>query len=240
VNTSLQGTLLVDEYCAMNLDSATRSMVAEPCARTVSLHGDVSRPGVVTRAQWIGLALVLLAAFGMWYYVARILIPAQHAAGTKFADSGGYFSDFCPYWYGSRGLLLHGRSPYMSPQLSLENQQCYLGRIVDPHSVTPDFAYPAYVVFVMAPMLAFNSFHTARIVFALILVLLTAASVVFWTRAFRLRVNSVTLATILAALMATFPVVQGMVLQQLTLLVAVLIAATAAAKSMVLPHNWCS
>jgi len=215
----------------MDVDSATRAIgVADRRDPDVAIQAAPydNRGASISKSHWIGLVLAVLAAFGMWYYVGRVLIPYQQGERVQAGSPHGNFSDFCPYWLGTRELLVYGRSPYLSPELSIEDQKCYLGAVIDPHLVTPDFAYPPYVVFIVAPTLAF-SFPTARIVVAIILVLLTTASVLLWTRAFHLRASFITIATIIAALMGTFPVVQGLVLQQLTMLVAGLLALSAAA-----------
>ena len=67
----------------------------------------------------------------------------------------GNLSDLYPRWLGARELLRHGRNPY-SAEITREIQQGYYGRPLDPSR--PDdpkdqqgFAYPVYVVFLLAP-----------------------------------------------------------------------------------------
>ena len=87
-------------------------------------------------------------------------------------------------------MLLHHRDPY-SPGLTREIQIGYYGRPLDPSR--PDdpkdqqrFAYPVYVVFLMAPTIGL-SFPAAQTCFRWLFVLLTLVSVPLWLRAARWR-----------------------------------------------------
>ena len=170
-------------------------------------------------------------AASMWFYVQRVLIPYQRADAARHDRPRGNLSDLYPRWLGARELLLHHRNPY-SPEITREIQQGYYGRPLDPNR--PDdpkdqqgFAYPVYVVFLLAPTIHLP-FPDVQIGFGLLLVLLAVAAVPLWLRAIRWRPSRGTFAILLLLTLGSFPVVQGIKLQQLSLLVSVFIAAAAA------------
>jgi len=71
---------------------------------------------------------------------------------------------------GGRELLLHGRNPY-SDETTVEIQKGYYGRALDAARAEDPkdrkgFAYPAYVVFVLAPLIGFP-FPQVQIFFSL-------------------------------------------------------------------------
>jgi hypothetical protein len=167
----------------------------------------------------------------MWFYVQRVLIPYERADAAAHDRPRGNLSDLYPRWLGARELLLHHRNPY-SNDVAAEIQLGYYGRELDP--ARPDdpkdrqgFAYPVYVVFVLAPLIGFP-FHNVQIFFHWLLVGLTVASVWLWLRALRWHLPLLALASCVAFTLASFPAVQGIKLQQLTLLVAALLAGSVA------------
>ena len=167
----------------------------------------------------------------MWFYVQRVLIPYEKADAAAHQRPRGNLSDLYPRWLGARELLLHHRNPY-GTEIGLEIQEGYYGRPLD--ASRPDdpkdrqaFAYPLYVVFLLAPFIGF-SFHAVQICFYCLLVILTAASVFLWMRALRWKPPVAAVAICLALTLGSFPAVQGIKLQQLSLLVAGLLAGCAA------------
>ena len=173
-------------------------------------------------------ATVLVLAFGMIYYYNGVLIAIrQRQFPLPGALQRGNVSDLYPRWLGARELLLHGRNPY-SPEITREIQRGFYGRPLDPsnrHDPTDSeaFAYPVYVVFLLAPSLHF-SFDTVRIVFTVVLLMLTAASFPLWLRALRLSLPPRVALMAFVATMSSFAVVDGLHLEQITLLVAALLA----------------
>jgi hypothetical protein len=73
------------------------------------------------------------------------------------------------------------------------------------------------------------SFNAVRAVLGILLPLLTAASLVFWLRAFRLQVSTSTLAIAVIFLLVSYPVLEGLYAQQAGLLVGVALAMSMAA-----------
>ena len=101
------------------------------------------------------LAFALLLAGSMWFYVQHVLIPHQQSEAALYGIPRGNLSDLYPRWLGARELLLHHRNPY-SAEVTREIQAGYYGRPLDPalpHDPKDEqrFAYPAYVVFLLAP-----------------------------------------------------------------------------------------
>jgi hypothetical protein len=172
-----------------------------------------------------------IAAASMWSYVDRILVGHQIADAAAHDRPRGNLSDLYPRWLGARELLLHHRNPY-SDEITLEIQQGYYGRVLD--SARPDdpkdqqgFAYPVYVVFLLSPLIQFP-FHNVQIFFFWLLIFLTAASVWLWLRVLRWQLPLVGVATCVVLTLGSFPAVQGIKLQQLSLLAATILAGSAA------------
>ncbi|HZW81368.1 MAG TPA: glycosyltransferase family 87 protein [Candidatus Deferrimicrobiaceae bacterium] len=185
-----------------------------------------------TGGKLVGFFLVAaLAAASMWFYVDRILVSYQVADAAAHQRPRGNLSDLYPRWLGARELLLHGRNPY-SDDITIEIEKGYYGRALD--EARPDdpkdrqgFAYPVYVVFVLAPLIGLP-FHEVQIFFHWLLLAVTAASVWFWLKALRWRLPPLAIAAAMALTLGSVPGVQGIKLQQLSLLVAALLAGSAA------------
>jgi len=185
----------------------------------------------------LGLLLALLFAASTWFYVQRVLVPYQKADAAVHGRPRGNLSDLYPRWLGARELLLHHRNPY-SAQVTREIQTGYYGRPLDPDRADDPrfdepkdqqgFAYPVLVVFLLAPTVGLP-FPVVQAGFCWLLVILTLASVLLWLQVLRWR-PSATVTTILIVLtFGSYAVVQGIKLQQLTLVVSALLAGCAGA-----------
>ena len=177
------------------------------------------------------LILAVLAAASMWFYFDRILVAYQVADAAQHERPRGNLSDLYPRWLGARELLLHHRNPY-GDDITTEIEKGYYGRVLDPNR--PDdpkdrqgFAYPVYVVFLLAPLIGFP-YHGVQIFFHWMLISLTAASIWLWLRALRWRLSLPEIAICIALTLGSVPAVQGIKLQQLSLLVAALLAGAVA------------
>jgi hypothetical protein len=170
----------------------------------------------------------------MWLYVECILIPHQKSEAEARDIPRGNLSDLYPRWLGARELLLHGRDPY-GEDVTREVQIGYYGRQLD-HSRPNDpkdeqgFAYPVYVVFIIAPTVKL-SFSIVQPAFTWTLWLLTAVSAPIWVAALRLRASVSTKLTWVLVSLGCFPAVQGIKLQQLSLLIAFFLAGSIYAAS---------
>ncbi len=168
-------------------------------------------------------------AAAMWIWVQRIAIPHQQSESVAKGIPRGNLSDLYPRWLGARELVVHGRDPYGS-DITREIQAGYYGRPIDPERPNDPkdqqaFAYPLYIVFVLAPTVGLP-FPIVQRIFLWLLVLLTAASVPLWLRALGWRVATTWQLVWIILVTGCFPAIQGFKLQQLTLLVVALVAAS--------------
>lgn len=186
---------------------------------------------MAARSQFVVFLIAALAAASMWFYVDRILVGYQVADAAAHERPRGNLSDLYPRWLGARELLLRHRNPY-GDDLAIEIQKGYYGRALDPSRPNDPkdqqgFAYPVYVVFLLAPLIGLP-FPEVQIFFHGLLIVLTAASVWLWLRALRWRLPPLAIATCMLLTLGCVPAVQGIKLQQLSLLVAALLAGSAA------------
>lgn len=200
-------------------------------------RGEIARSGRSARLLALALGLGVVASASTWFYMDYILRAQQVADAAAHDRPRGNLSDLYPRWLGARELLLRGRNPY-SEDITREIQRGYYGRPLD-HARLEDpkdqqgFAYPVYVVFLLAPSvnLPFEAVETG---FRWLLVSLAVVSVLLWLRVVRWKISP-GYALVLAILaLGWLPMVQGIKLQQLSLLVAALLAASCAC----LCRNW--
>ena len=179
----------------------------------------------------VALAVAIVASGSTWFYVNHILRAQQIADAALHDRPRGNLSDLYPRWLGARELLQHRRNPY-DADITREIQQGYYGRPLDP--ARPDdpkdqqgFAYPVYVVFLLAPTvgLPFDAVQTG---FRWLLVALAAGSVLLWLKVLRWKASLAVKLILITLILGWLPIVQGLKLQQLTLLVAGLLAACGA------------
>jgi len=177
------------------------------------------------------LFLAAALAAGMWCYADLILVPHQVAEAARREQPRGNLSDLYPRWLGARELLLHGRDPYGS-DVTREIQAGYYGRELDfrrPNDPKDQqgFAYPIYVVFLLAPTMK-APFATVQLAFRWILILFIAASVPLWLWVVGWRISAAATLTAIFLILGSFPSVQAIKLQQLSVVVCLLLAASAA------------
>lgn len=175
--------------------------------------------------------LAAVVAASMWFYVNGILRTHQVADAKARQVPRGNLSDLYPRWWGTRELLLHHRNPY-SRDITLEIQEGYYGRRLD--SARPNdpkdqqgFAYPVYVVFLLAPFV-WLPFSALMVIFYWFLVIATAVSVWLWLRVLRWQLSVTEVVICVTLVLGSFPAIQGIKLQQLSLLAAGLLACAVA------------
>ena len=181
----------------------------------------------VSRRWLIGLSLSLVAAASAWLYFQRVLIPYQQSDALVKQKPRGNLSDLYPRWLGARELLVHNRDPY-GDDITREIQTGYYGRPLDPTRPNDPkdqqgFAYPIYVVLMLAPTVTLPFPTVQRIVFWLFVVL-TTMSVPLWLGTLRWRLSRAATVVAILLTLGCFPAIQGLRLQQLTVLVVALIA----------------
>jgi len=179
----------------------------------------------------VGLALSLVASASTWFYMNRILRAQQVADAVAHSRPRGNLSDLYPRWLGARELLQHGRNPY-SAEITREIQLGYYGRPLDPARAEDPkdqqgFAYPAYVVFLLAPSIDLP-FDTVQKALRCLLIVLAVSTVLLWLYVLRWKLSRGTGLILIVLMLGWLPMVQGIKLQQLSLLVAGLLAACGA------------
>jgi len=181
------------------------------------------------------LIWVLLIALGTIYYYFDLLIPRARSADAANQMVGlyDYGGDFYPIWLTGRELLFHGRNPY-TREMTQQIQLGLFGRVMDPRRPSDQsadfraFSYPLYTDLLAGPLLPLG-FDAVRIVLALLLPVLTAASLALWLRAFHLQLSPTTSAVAVILLLVSYPVLEGLYAQQAGLLVGAVLAMSAAA-----------
>lgn len=180
------------------------------------------------------LLLVLLAAAGMTYYYLGIFMP--HTRATNVTRPVGRYSfgnDFYPLWLVSRNCTFQRVDPYTT-EVTREIQTGIFGRVLstshpgDPPSYYRTFAYPAFVTLFGLPV-AWLPFTAARIVVAIVMLILTATSVLLWAKATGASLNPA-LAVIYSALtLSSYQGLSAIYALQPGLIVGFLLAASVAA-----------
>lgn len=172
------------------------------------------------------VAFSVILAVGGWLYLQRVLIAHQVRDAAANNRPRGNLSDLYPRWLGARELLLHGRDPY-SAEVTREIQAGYYGRPLDTtRSGDPrdkaGFAYPVYVVFFLSPTVKLP-FAIVQRSFFWLLVFLTAVSTVLWFRVVHWSPPVATQCAALTLALGSIAVMQGLKLQQISLLITALI-----------------
>jgi hypothetical protein len=184
------------------------------------------------RTPWYALAASLLICFGIWRWAETILLPSN----TKVAQSKqipiGNNSDLYPRWLGARESLLHGRDPY-SREMTSEMQAGFYGRPLDPKNPSDPkdqvgFAYPLYVIFLLAPTVTLP-FPTVLKIFQWLLTMSLAGCVPLWMSAVEFHTGPAFKAVGMLLAVSCYPAVSEYHLQNLAVLVVLMLAAASAA-----------
>jgi hypothetical protein len=165
------------------------------------------------------LLLGIVSGGSMAYYVGQIWSANQPAN----------FNDLYAPWWGAHELLRHGRNPY-SPEVAREIQTVIYGAPVasdvqDPSGIGGGFAYPPYIALLLWPTI-YMSFSAAQKAFLSVSILGTLLSIVIWFRLARFRRSSLIWLAAIVFTFGSFPVLQGIKLQNPSLLAAFFIAIT--------------
>jgi len=156
----------------------------------------------------------------------------NYVAHIWSAGQSPHFSDLYAQWWAAHEIFLHDRNPY-TPAVAHEIQSVIYGAPIasSPSSGSDDmaggFAYPLYVVFLIWPTL-WLPFTAVQHLFAGLFLGLTLASLVLWLYALRWRVPRTELILLAVFTVGSFPALQGIALQNLSLLAAFFIAASLA------------
>jgi hypothetical protein len=177
--------------------------------------------------RWLKIVGAAFLGMAMWIWIQTIAIPRQMVESAVQGKPRGNLSDLYPRWLGARELLLHHRDPYRE-DITREIQAGYYGRVLDPNRPNDPhdqqaFAYPVYVVLMLAPTVTLE-FSTVQHAFFWLLASLVIASVPIWLQSLGWRHSATDVVLWISLTLCSFPAIQGLKLQQLTLLVVALLA----------------
>jgi hypothetical protein len=180
----------------------------------------------------VWLILSLLVSATTWLYVHRILQPWADYMEVE-RSSLTQMGDLYPRWLGTRELLLNGRNPY-GPEVSHEIQMAFYGHTVNQDSPQPGhkvvdeqrFAYPVYVVLLMAPTM-YADFADVQRWAPWALAFFAALSVLLSISMLRFRGPWQATTAIVFLTLSSPQIVQGLRHQQLALVVGFLLTAGA-------------
>lgn len=179
--------------------------------------------------------IACILAAGTCYYYFGLLLPHTERLdrANHVATHDSYGGDFYPIWLTGRALLFQRQNPY-TRDMTRKIQIGLYGRPMDPNRRTdqsPDyraFAYPLFTDWLAAPLLPWR-FEMVRIVLSLLIVPLTALSVLLWLRVLHLQVSSSTVAILMIFALANYPVLIGLYVGQVGLFVGAGLALSMAA-----------
>ena len=181
----------------------------------------------------IWFLLSLLASLVAWLYTARVLDPWEYYVNVQHGDLKCQMGDLYSPWMGTRELLLRGRNPYGS-EVSHEIQMAFYGHVIDQKYGEPGvlmineqrFAYPVYVVLLLAPTV-YADFQALQMWAAVGLAVLTAISLILWIDVCLRRPSQLLIATLIPFVISSPQIMQGLRLRQLGLVVGFLLAVSA-------------
>lgn len=160
----------------------------------------------------------------------RVLMPWEYYVNVTRGKVKVQMGDLYPRWVGTRELLLHGRNPY-SAEVSHEIQMAFYGHAIEQSYDKPDseivdeqrFAYPVYVVFLLAPMVHAD-FARLQEWAPVVLGALVAASVWLWMGVLRWRPPLLFVAAVILFVLSSPQIAQDLRLRQFAPFVAFLLA----------------
>lgn len=178
-------------------------------------------PRIMKRASWLLLSIVALGC--MEFYVARIWGAGQPP----------HFSDLYAPWWGAHVLFSEGRNPY-TPAVAHEIQSVIYGaplgtanRGDDSSQLAGGFAYPLYAALLLWPTVHLP-FSTVQTIFFYVSILATLGSFVMWLRPLHFRGPPVEFLTLALFTFGSLPVLQGIRLQNLSVVAAGFLALSVA------------
>jgi hypothetical protein len=175
-----------------------------------------------------------LLALGMGCFYFAILLPRAHAVRSSRDLMRGYVygCDFYPLWFTSGELLSHRTNPYTA-EMTTRIQLGLFGRTMDPNRPGDPlqnlavYPHPLYSDFLVAP-LAFFRFSTVQVLGSLLFPGLVVVGVLLWLHILHLQIAPSAKFSLMALVLTSYPILEGVYALQLTLLVAALIAGSVA------------
>ena len=182
---------------------------------------------------WAWLSAGVVACAISWAYMHRILMPWEYYENVVRGPVKAQMGDLYPRWVGTRELLMHGLNPY-GAEVSHEIQIAFYGHVIEQSYDRPEFeiideqrfAYPAYVVFLLAPTIHLD-FANVQAWTPVLLAALTALSLLLWCGVLRWKPPPVIAMALIFFILSSPQVAQGLRLRQIGLLAAFLLALAA-------------
>ena len=179
---------------------------------------------------WVWLLAGIVASVVNWTYIHRILLPWEQYVHVQRGNVKVPMGDLYPRWVGTQEMLLHGLNPY-SAQVSHKIQTAFYGHPIEqtyekPESEIVDeqrFAYPVYVVFLLAPMVH-TDFDVLQRWAPLVLGALTVVSIWLWQAVLHWRPPLWSQFVLVLLVLSSPQLAQGLRLRQFGLLAAFLVA----------------
>jgi Glycosyltransferase family 87 len=180
-------------------------------------------------------SLALAGGASMLYYHFSYFMPrALEAQAAKGLGKGYSFGgDFYPIWLTTRQSRV-GHPNIYGPEMTRQIQTGLFGRPLGPHNASDppadyrSFAYPATADLVLWPFSTLD-FSRTRVVLAVLLPLLTAASVWFWVLAMQWRISPIWLAVVVILTLCSYQGLEALFAEQPGLIVGFLLACSALA-----------
>lgn len=180
------------------------------------------------------LVLSLFAAGIALLYAMKVLGPWDKHWGEVHDGIKVQMGDLYSPWDGARELLLHRRNPY-GPEVSHEIQSVFYGHAISqtyggpPAVVTNEqrFAYPVYVVFLLAPTVYADFEHVVRPWAEFAFGILTVISVLLCLDILRWRLPWEAVMAVALFTLSSPQILQGLRFEQLALVVGFLLIASA-------------
>jgi hypothetical protein len=178
------------------------------------------------------LVLSLFAAAIAFLYAIKVLGPWDKHWGEVHEGIKSQMGDLYSPWAGTRELLLRHRNPY-GPEVSREIQSVFYGHAIsqtygDPSAVVTNeqrFAYPVYVVFLLAPTVYADFAHVVRPWAEFAFAILTVISVLLCFAILHWRGSWEAVMAVALFTLSSPQIVQGLRFEQLALVVGFLLIA---------------
>ncbi len=187
------------------------------------------------RLALLALSFALVGGAALDYYHLGLFIPRMLQVRASIGLGNGYSfgDDFYPIWLTARAASTDHRDLY-SPATTREIQTGLFGRPVDarnrfdPPTDYRQFAYPAFTDLLLWPA-AWLDFPRLRLLLAVLLPLITAASLWIWLRALDWRISPLWFAVLLILTLNTYQLLEAFFAEQPGLLVGFFLASAALA-----------
>jgi Glycosyltransferase family 87 len=178
----------------------------------------------------VGLLVVAATLFAATWYYALYVVPAYQRSQERASGetSARIISDLYPRWVGTREMLLYRTNPYSDAvthriQAGLYRPDADMTKVRDQQA----FAYPVYVALLLAPFMSLP-FTKVAVIFACGLLGCAMLTALLWSKVIGAKWKSTRVLFVVMLTCASLAVIQGVQLQNLTLLVALLLTATVA------------